>query len=262
MRWEIYDRLTERLPENEKIISGKIFPIWTAVTSTCGTGFAMTPPLKYQLTSIRGTLPGMSLKALAQYVRSWDFYEAALGLAAINSYYNQPARLPDDERILFDTGKRRPGIFGGFENFIKGKKVTMIGHGGNIDDLREICEFTVLERLPQKGDLPDTACEYILPEQDYVFITATALENKTMERLLELTENCFTVIWGPSTPLCEKLFDFGADALIGNMIRDTDKSLEIAGEGAYFNDFSDYTDSVMWFRDVKTAEMFRNLHAK
>ena len=36
-------------------------------------------------------------------------------------------------------------------------------------------KLVVLERKPAKDDLPDTACEYILPDQDFVFITGQPL---------------------------------------------------------------------------------------
>ena len=254
--WELYDRLLAPIPEWERVVSARISPVWTAVEASCGTGLAMTPPQPYRLISLRGGMAGMELRKLAGYVKSWDFYEAALGLAAINAYYNRPERLPEDERILVREGGRSGGIFGGFECLLAGKKVTMIGHGPYVDELSKLCDFTVLERLPREGDLPDSACEYLLPQQDYVFVTATALENKTMARLLALTEHCFTVIWGPSTPLCPALLEMGADALLGNMVSESRQVMRIAGEGGYFQDFSAHACSVTWFRDLETAKLF------
>ena len=72
---------------------------------------------------------------------------------------------------------------------MEGKKVAVIGHFPGMEVGRRACGLTVLERNPQEGDLPDFAAEYVLPEQDYVFITGTALTNKTMPRLLELSEH-------------------------------------------------------------------------
>ena len=118
-----------------------------------------------------------------------------------------------------------------FKNSLAGKKVAVIGHFPGVEPLRPICELSVLERICQTGDYPDPACEYLLPDQDFVFITATALENKTMPRLLELCQKPFTVIWGPSTPLTKVLFEFGADALIGNLVGSTADVIRIAGEG-------------------------------
>jgi hypothetical protein len=81
-----------------------------------------------------------------------------------------------------------------------------------------------LERKPGPGDVPDPACEYILPAQDVVVMTATTLINKTMPRLLALSRNAFTVIAGPSTPLHPLLFGHGAD-LLGGLIVDNQPSV-------------------------------------
>lgn len=252
--WTLYDRLLQPLPGDAVVRAGRITPIWTMVEADCGPGLAMTPPQPYRLTSLRGRVAGMGLRELAGYVKSWDFYEAALGLAAINAWYNTPALLePDPRRIVRGPGENS-GVFGGFDRLVKGKRVTIIGHGPHVEALSPICRLSVLERLPTGSDLPDPACEYLLPQQDYVFITATALENKTMPRLLELTRNCCTVIWGPSTPLTETLLDAGADALLGNVVLDPEQVGRIAGEGGFFQDFRAYTRSVLWFRDAQLAK--------
>ena len=46
------------------------------------------------------------------------------------------------------------------------------------------CSLSILEREPEGADFLDSACEYILPEQDFVFITGMTLTNKTLPRLL------------------------------------------------------------------------------
>ena len=38
-------------------------------------------------------------------------------------------------------------------------------------------------------DMPDPACEYVLPQADFAFITGVTLENKTAPRLLELAKD-------------------------------------------------------------------------
>lgn len=251
--WELYDKLLEQIPAGEPVVRGQISPLWTTVETTHSMGMAMTPPQPYTPISLRGSIAGMDVRKLAGYIKSWNFHEAALGLAAVNSFCNQLPPLSADPRMIICKNGERQGIFGGFEKVLKGKKVTMIGHGPHLDALEEMCCLTVLERLPRTRDLPDTACEYILPHQDYVFITATTLENKTLPRLLELTKNCFTVIWGPSTPLCDILFDAGADALLGQVISSPGETLRIAGEGGLFLDLNEYTTSVSWFKNPAAA---------
>ena len=103
---------------------------------------------------------------------------------------------------------------------ITGKKAAVIGHFSYLEQLLgPVCTLSILERRPRDGDYPDPACEYLLPEQDYVFITGSALVNKTLPRLLQICRNTtYTVLVGPSVPLAPALFDFGADDLSGFVV--------------------------------------------
>jgi uncharacterized protein (DUF4213/DUF364 family) len=160
---------------------------------------------------------------LAAWIKSWDFYEAAMGLAAINSALNARQAVTVNCGSFFDES-RDQDVFTCLEDQMRGKRVAVIGHFHNIERLREICELSILERKPGPGDVPDPACEYILPAQDVVVMTATTLINKTMPRLLALSRNAFTVIAGPSTPLHPLLFGHGAD-LLGGLIVDNQPSV-------------------------------------
>ncbi|MBC3889190.1 hypothetical protein GH810_12785 [Acetobacterium paludosum] len=243
--WRLYDCLLESLPDEAVVESCMIGPIWTVVCTSVGTGMAMTPPDAPQANRLAGTIAGTPLRELAELVKSWDFGEAAIGLAAINAWYNQPERVQSKRCRSKENGS----MFGEFETLMTGKKVAVIGHFPGVEPLRPICELSVLERICQTGDYPDPACEYLLPDQDFVFITATALENKTMPRLLQLCQKPFTVIWGPSTPLTNVLFEFGVDALIGSLISSTADVIRIAGEGGIATRLRPYMESRLWLSD-------------
>ncbi|GAG98151.1 unnamed protein product, partial [marine sediment metagenome] len=73
----------------------------------------------------------------------------------------------------------------------------------------------LLEIDPVGNELPMIACEDVLPKSDINIITATALINHSLQRLLELGSNGINIVLGPSTPLSPVLFDFGADILAG-----------------------------------------------
>ena len=109
-----------------------------------------------------------------------------------------------------------------YRSAAEGKRVTVVGHCPHLErQLKPYCRLSILERDPQPGDYPDSACEYILQEQDFVFITGVTLTNKTLPRLLELIRPDATVCMvGPSVPLSEVLFDFGADHLAGFCVTD------------------------------------------
>ena len=63
------------------------------------------------------------------------------------------------------------------------------------------------ERRPLGGDLPDQAGEYLLGRQDCVCITGSAVANKTLPRLLELSRSAYVVLVGPSVPLAPLWFE-------------------------------------------------------
>jgi uncharacterized protein (DUF4213/DUF364 family) len=101
-----------------------------------------------------------------------------------------------------------------------GKKVAVIGHFPGLQKVADVAELTIFERRPMEGDLPDFAAEYVLPEQDYVFITGTTITNKTLPRLLELSASATVALVGPSVPLAPWWFDMGVDVLAGAVVVD------------------------------------------
>jgi len=120
-----------------------------------------------------------------------------------------------------------------------GKRVAVVGHFRGLESLAKECRLTILERLPHPGDLPDPACEYILPVQDYVFITGTTLMNKTLPRLLDLSQRATVVLVGPSTPMTPVLFSFGIDMLAGTTVVDAERVWTLIQEGDQHQFFED-----------------------
>lgn len=216
--WRIYDELIASIPEDLRVTDCLVGVNWTLVRSRT-TGTAMT--MKNGMGAVKGcgSLVGMPVKELAEYIKSWNDLEACVGLAAINSVYNTVESV---ERLTRKSLAQQPqeNAFRTFRDEIKGKKVAVIGHFPDLDQLNEWCRLSILERNPQPGDFPDPACEYILPEQDYVFITSTTLTNKTLPRLLELSKQATIVMVGPSTPLHPALFNNGASILAGSVVED------------------------------------------
>jgi uncharacterized protein (DUF4213/DUF364 family) len=103
----------------------------------------------------------------------------------------------------------------------RGKKVAVVGHFPRLEKLRDAArEFSIIERDPQPGDLPDAAAEYLLPAMEVVFITGSSLANKTLPRLLELTANAYVGLVGPSVPMTPILFQEGIDSLSGTVFLD------------------------------------------
>jgi uncharacterized protein (DUF4213/DUF364 family) len=230
MKWELYDDLINEIPAELCVSHCVVGLHWVAVSSV-GTGLAMTPTEGKRRIDMAGRIVGMPVRELARYAKSWNNYEAALGMAAINSVFNTPSRA---EGLLNQplSERRSHTAFEYFREQYRGKRVVVIGHFPKVEELGEICELTVLERRVQDGDVPDPACEYLLPEQDFVFITGATAINKTLPRLLELSRQAFTVLVGPTTPLAPVLFEYGVDALASSVVIDRDAVFRFIQEGA------------------------------
>jgi uncharacterized protein (DUF4213/DUF364 family) len=234
--WQLYDDLIAAIPEDLVVTQCLAGLSWFLVRSA-GTGVAMRPRGLDTPVRNAGNIAGMKVRELATWIKSWDFYEAAMGLAAINSALNSREMVAANCGAMLDK-TRTSDVFTCMLDELRGKKVAVIGHFHNLERVANICELSILERIPQDGDLPDPACEYILPEQDVVIMTATTLINKTMPRLLQLSRGRRVVVAGPSTPLHPLMFKHGIDLLGGLVVDNDTKVWQCVGEGgreALFN---------------------------
>ena len=90
----------------------------------------------------------------------------------------------------------------------------------------------LLEMQPGANELPPSAAEEVIPRSDVIVITATALINKTLPRLLELGRHATTIVLGPSTPMNDVLFDHCATVLAGTRVKDVDALIRSVMQGA------------------------------
>lgn len=228
--WEMYDRLLAGMPAGPPVRRYLVGQAWTVVDSG-GMGLSMTFPRPPEdALALRDSRVGATARQLAEGLRSWDLSVAALGMAAVNSCYNRQDRLEEM------TGRRLTGthchpVFETMAEEVAGRKVAVIGHFPDLDGFGAGCDLTILERSPQPGDLPDPACEYVLPEQDYVFITGTTIINKTLPRLLQLCAGARVVLVGPSVPFTPLWFGWGVDVLAGSVVLDPDACWRATCEG-------------------------------
>ena len=227
--FELYEQLIAGIPASSVTEGCLVGRSWTAVAAD-GLGLAMTFHDDSSTMDLQGPVVGQPLAELAQFAKSWNLGEAAAGVAAINAHYNSRERVEQwIGRSLENEG--RTSAFTAFADELVGKKVGVVGHFPDLDHLASICDLKIFERRPQPGDFPDLAAEYLLPEQDYVFITGTTLINKTLPRLLELTRDAYVVMTGPSVPLAPMLFEWGVDALAGSVVFDQESVLRVIAEG-------------------------------
>ena len=228
--WLLYERLIEGIPGDVTVEDYGIGVAWTYVKAGGSLGLALTVRQRAGEPH-HSPIIGISLREVAALVKSWNFLEASLGMAAINCWYNRPQRAK--ALGLLDPERGQGGdAFRVFGDAVKGKKVAVIGHFPHLEKtLAPICKLSILEREPQKGDYPDSACEYILPHQDFCFITGMSLTNKTLPRLLELSQRGQVCLVGPSAPLADVLFDLGVNCVSGFTPVYQDRCLEALRRG-------------------------------
>lgn len=213
--FQLYDTLIAGIDTDAEVTGTLMGQCWTAVETASSFAMAMTTPVDTAPRMLTNEYTGIQLRTLAQAAKSWNLTEAGFGMAAVNAYYNTPERL---ERLH---------AFEPFDNYctdgldLSGKRIGVIGHLNMPDSVKaQASEIYILERNPRPGDYPDSACDWILPRCDVVIMTASTLVNKTLPHLLELCRNSYTILAGPSCPMCPELLNLGIDRIAGLVITD------------------------------------------
>ena len=215
--FELYNILISGIDTDAAITNTLMGQCWTAVETDSHFGMAMTTPVDAAPRMLDRECCGIPLKELAAAAKSWNLTEAGFGMAAINAFYNTPA---NSDRL---------GAYEPFDNYctdgvdLKGKRIGVIGHLNMPSSVYDQAESVmILERNPRPGDYPDSACDWLLPQCDIVIITASTLVNKTLPHLLDLCKNAYTILAGPSAPLCPGLLELGIDRIAGLVITDVE----------------------------------------
>ena len=267
-KWELYDRLIEGIPADLRAEEILVCRSRTMVRSESGCGIAMTVDGEAFPSCMPERPVGKLLRDVAGLVKSWNYLDASVGLAAMNAWYNAKehleavkARMSAAERVNLAAravecpvgaaqavqptggtaqavqltgGAAQAGLltqtedaFLCYQDLVRGKKVASVGHFAYLENrYAGLCELSILERDQRRGDYPDTAAEYLLEDQDYVFITGSTLINKTLPRLLQLCGSARVILCGPSTVMSEALFAWGVDDLAGFMVENADACRE------------------------------------
>jgi uncharacterized protein len=238
--WRFYNHLIKEIPEDIRVLDCCVGSHWTYIEADCGMGLSFTCKGGARRNYTQD-LHGMKLMDVAELVKSWNYEEASLGVAALNAWYAQEDKITALGAVLDpstgpSTGKRQ-SAFTVYHDQLKDKKVAVVGHFPHLEQIAEIAELTILERNCTSAlDTPDPACEYLLPSQDFVFITGVTIINKTAPRLLDLCANARTIMVGPSVIPTAFLYHWGIETLAGSIVNDPEKmraSIKL-GAGALF----------------------------
>lgn len=208
--------MLNNLPEGGTVDSLVQAEFWNMARLSSGSvGVAMTTA-GHTIEAGISEFKGLSACEAASAVTSWNLEEASAAMAVINACYNTIERL---ERLQ---------CYEPYENYctegldLAGKTIGLIGHLTMPKDVVRLAkDVFILERNPQPGDYPDSACEYLLPRCDVVLITGSSIINKTLPRLLELSRNAYTILTGPTVPMCPELLNLGIQRLAGMAVSDS-----------------------------------------
>lgn len=214
-----YEILQAGLPREirvQKLVHGVS---WTAAVLSDGrTGVAMhtageTIPRMFE------SLIGLPLAQAGRAMLSWNMEEASEAFAAVNAFYNAP-----DCPFRREEAKTLEGVE------LRGRTVGMIGkmlgHSNMTqEDFACARRLYITDREEKPGALPDSACEFVLPDCDLVIITGSAAINKTLPRLLELSHGAEVILTGPSVTCCPELLQLGIRRLNGRVITEPEEML-------------------------------------
>jgi len=195
----IYELLLDYAGSEGQVTELTIGLVWT-VCKAQNLGLAMSPGMPTRTLPWSGTLVGKTLGELAAWINDWEPYKATVGMAAINCSLNR-FELPSGITLLAAADQGNLAVFEHFLPRLKDKKVVVVGRYPGIERYAEEFKLSILERQPVHNDYPDPACEFLLPEADWVFLTASSITNKTFPRLAELAQNATTVLMGPTVPI-------------------------------------------------------------
>lgn len=212
---QFYDFLIASARSDAKVSGVCLGQVWTFCKAENNLGLAMSPAQTPRTLSFSGTLVGKTLTELASWINDWETCKAGIGMAAINCSLNT--------RPLANAQPLGTGNLAVFEHFLpqlQDKKVVVIGRYPGIEAYQKQFDLMILERQPQGNDYPDPACEFLLPEVDWVFISGSTIVNKTFPRLAQLSKEATTVLMGPTVPWLAELAEFGIDYLAGVKVED------------------------------------------
>lgn len=243
--WELYDAMIGEIPENlqaEEVVIGASF---VAVRSgeTVGLGSFHQERYYTRPATHPGSLIGAPLRELAALVKSWNNLEAGVGQAAINAYFNAPS-LARQNGVDLDPNKMEDRMHDPFimsQNEIRGKKVVSIGHFPYLEKLfMPICDLDIIEWEPDEmGDYPMEAADYLLPACDFAYLNAAGLADKTLPRMLALSQNAKKItLVGPCSTLWPGFAAYGIRDVSGFVVTAPDQAMRIVSGAEQMRIFS------------------------
>lgn len=169
---------------------------------------------------------GKTAAQVAEYLLRPSPFAACLGLAALNA-----ANTPDPAAAIGDDMPAEALI----AELGRDKSVGLVGQFPFVDALREkVGALHLFELRDVPGAVPRDQWEAVLSGLDVLAVTGTALLTRQMGYYLTHAGQAVSVVLGPTTPLSQALFRFGADYLCGSVVTDAHRVLDGIRSGLSF----------------------------
>lgn len=144
--------------------------------------------------------PGMPIDRLSQAVLSWNYQSAGLGLAAMNTAFNNERYIK--LRHISCEYMEYGALVDRCRGVIADKRSAFIEYPFTINTpMLRGAKVSVLKHRPEDGDFPLSAAEYILPDQDRIFISGRCIISKTLPRLLALDSGDLALLADADIPV-------------------------------------------------------------
>ncbi|MEM3017828.1 MAG: DUF364 domain-containing protein [Candidatus Bathyarchaeia archaeon] len=208
--------------KNDAEIRGTAFGLRFNLVKSRHTGIASTLGEPFL-----GKIKEKSAKELAKLSFSDNVSHASVGVAAINSLIDV-----DEERCIEINASKI------IEKLAENKNISVIGHFPFVDELKKVAKNVwVFEKRLKEGDLPFEAKDEFLKTSDVVAISGTTLINRTFPSIIRsCRKDAITILLGPSTPLSEVIFDYGANNLEGVIIENEKEAELLVNRGCTFRE--------------------------
>ncbi|HVO41158.1 MAG TPA: DUF364 domain-containing protein [Aggregatilineales bacterium] len=229
----VLDTLLDDFPTGWRVKDVYVGENWIASLAVNGqgviqAGVAMAPhPIAAEARfQIGHCQPDEPAEGLGRRLLSQDMTEAAVALATLNAL-NQPP----ENRLTIAHAANWLSAQGA------GRTLAIFGRFPFIDaELRPAArQVWVFEQQPGPGEYDGSNVPLLVPQADIVAITGSSVINHTIDTILPYVRPGSTVVLlGPSTPLCEKLFAIGIDAMFGVRVANVQQVVESVVGGAGF----------------------------
>lgn len=200
---------------------------WTLVETEDGAGLVTSPAVHLYLRkeSLKPCEIDFTNKPTSQVIQlgiSPNPFKRAIGCATINALLNKDTLKLSDENGLDLSPKQHD-------------RVVVVGRFPGL--AKKLPSAQVLEKNPGPDDFPEAAAKTLIPECNYLIITASTWVNGSLLEILKLSNGAHVRLIGPGTPLSPILRKYGIHELAGFIVNYPDKLATAIKKGAGVKQF-------------------------